>query len=559
MAGVLAGFRDRGVSPSSRAAFVELDRRCAEARRETHEDMLANASALANSMVRAGWQGRRLLICMPNGLDFVRAIAACLEAGVVAVPVSPARSPAQSQRLAHIARDADACAMLVATAERDRALPDSADFVVTIDRLGDGDCAIAAPTAERARDVAFVQYTSGSTGDPKGVEIGLDALLANLRALANAIDLRENDSALSWLPMFHDFGLVGGVYMPLRFGYEQSYLDPFGFIQRPARWLEAMHARRATLSGGPNFAYRAIVERVTPELAATFDLSAWRVASNGAEPVSADILTRFSRLLAPAGFKAEALMPCYGLAEATLFVTGRVSPDGHRTRAMPYEPDALATPDAPLDSMERRLVSSGPVSNDIPVRVMRRGCRSFADDGEVGEIIVGGPSLFAGYLGRPDATREAFLDGSDQRWLLTGDVGFLKDGELYVLGRIKDTIIVRGRNIYPADIEDAVATVIVGSRPNSVVAFACEGDHVDKGIVVLAESSTANLAREQLAGYETKARGAVGDLLQVSLAHLLLVRPHSLPRTSSGKPRRSASRELFTSGAVHDLLCTIED
>jgi acyl-CoA synthetase (AMP-forming)/AMP-acid ligase II len=347
-------------------------------------------------------------------------------------------------------------------------------------------------------------------------------LLANARAITRAVGLGERDVLLSWLPLYHDMGLIGIVIQSVLLGARCVLMPPTAFLQRPLRWLRAMTRYGATLSGGPDFAYDLCVRRSTPEERAGLDLRRWRVAFNGAEPVSPETLDRFTRAFAPAGFRAEALCPCYGLAESTLLVS--VSPPGAAPAMREVEKPA------------RRLAGSGTVAPGTEVAIVHPRTRRRLEAGRVGEIWVAGPQVAAGYWGRPRESARTFRarPAGEERgaWLRTGDLGFLEGRELFVTGRIKDLIVLRGRNLYPQDVERTAVASHPGFAPGGAAAFAVEAGGRERLAVVqeVGRRFRTTAAAEAIAAL----RRAVAEEHEAEVHGVALLAPGTLPRTSSG-------------------------
>jgi acyl-CoA synthetase (AMP-forming)/AMP-acid ligase II len=402
-----------------------------------------------------------------------------------------------------------------------------------------------------ADTLAVLQYTSGSTGQPKGVQLHHRHLLLNSQMLARAMGCGRDSVGVIWIPPYHDMGLIGGVLQPMYSGFPVHLMSPATFLQRPVRWLEAISRYRGTISVAPNFAYEQCVRRIRPEQLAKLDLSSWQVAGNGAEPVRADTLRAFSRTFAPAGFNTRAFFPCYGMAEATLYATG--GPVFRGARVLQASRQALNHGQivAPTGSDAIDLVSCGAVAPEVQVRIVDpasgRECRS----GEVGEIWLAGDSIAAGYWEQPEATIETFLarlPGSARHWLRSGDLGSLVDGELYVTGRLKDLIIVRGQNHYPHDIEATIDGIHPALRAHGGAAFGVEHEGCEQLAVVL--ELERNVPAGDVAGIAALVRDVVSRQHQLHIDRLAFVRPGGIPRTSSGKVQRYLTRQRLLQGAL---------
>jgi 1-acyl-sn-glycerol-3-phosphate acyltransferase len=415
---------------------------------------------------------------------------------------------------------------------------------------------VAAPDLERPggsgaierggpSDPALIQYTSGSTGDPKGVLLSHGNLLENIRAIGEAIRVRPDDVTVSWLPLYHDMGLIGSWLGSLYFGIPIAILSPLAFLARPVRWLQAIHAHRATVSAAPNFAFDLCARRLTDEEVGGLDLSSWRLALNGSEPVSPATIDRFTRRFGPRGFRASAMCPVYGLAEASVALT-IPSPGAPRVDTIArtaFQEAGRAVPASPDEPTPLSFVSCGPPLPRHEVRVIDRTGRLLGERVE-GRIEFRGPSVTEGYWRNPAATQAARHDG----WMDSGDLGYWADGELYVTGRQKDLIIKAGRNLYPQEVEDIVGAV-PGIRKGCVAAFGVHDPSVGtERLVVVAETRTRSGAeREQL-------RAAVMDRVVAALGIpadvVVIADPHAVLKTSSGKVRRSATRAVYLEGTL---------
>ena len=374
-----------------------------------------------------------------------------------------------------------------------------------------------------------------------------DNLLANIRAITAALEVRPDDVGASWLPLYHDMGLIGSWLFCLHAGLPIAIQSPLAFLTRPERWLWSIHARRATLSGAPNFAYELCVRKVPDSALQGLDLSSWRCALNGAEPVNPDTLERFARRFAPCGFRREALMPVYGLAENSVALcfppVGR-GPVVRRLAREPFERDGRAEPAAADDKGALRFVSVGRPVPGHEVRIVDEAAADLPD-GSVGRLVFRGPSMTPGYYRQPEATAAVMLPGG---WMDSGDLAFRAEGEVHITGRRKDLIIKAGRNLVPQEIEELAASVD-GIRKGCVAAFGVDrGDLGTESLVVVAETRAEGAAqRERIeAAVVDRVAGALGVPPDV----VALVPPGSVPKTSSGKIRRAAARELYTSGSL---------
>ncbi|HXU43886.1 MAG TPA: fatty acyl-AMP ligase, partial [Thermoanaerobaculia bacterium] len=532
-------------------------------------DLDARARAIAAELAALGAAGERVLLLFPPGLDFVAAFFGCLYAGATAVPAYPPRPNRPQPRLRSIARDASpkvalANAALVAAREGLAAqVPELAGVAwLAADAVDPSAAGDWRPPELSPESLAFLQYTSGSTATPKGVMVSHGGLMANEELIRRAFGQSAESVIVGWLPLYHDMGLIGNVLQPLYAGGRCILMSPLAFLQRPARWLEAISRYRATTSGGPNFAYELCLKKASDERIAGLDLSSWTVAFNGAEPVRADTLDRFAARFAPCGFRREALFPCYGLAEATLFVTGGSPGAGPVVGS--FAAGEIEQGRA-LEGGDRRLVSSGRAGAAHEVAIVDPETRERLDPGRIGEIWVAGPSVAAGYWNRQEATAESFAartaDGAGP-FLRTGDLGFLRSGplgaELFVTGRIKDLIIVRGRNHYPQDLELTAERSHPALRPGCGAAFSVErpaawaSGEIEERLVIVHELERGRQAEAEAA--QEAIRSAIAEEHEVRVEDVVLIRVGTLPKTSSGKIQRRACRQLYLDGGLDVVL-----
>jgi acyl carrier protein len=522
--------------------------------RLTYGQMLENAEKVAAGLQARGLAPRQTVtIMLPTGPEYFYAYLGILIAGGIPVPIYP---PARlSQIEEHVRRHAGILAnaevvMMITIAEARpvarllEAHVGSLKHIVTpAELMQETRPPLRVPLA--ASDIAFIQYTSGSTGNPKGVTLTHANLLANIRAIGAITGVTSRDVFMIWLPLYHDFGLIAAWLSSMIYGNPLVVMSPLAFLVRPERWLWAIHRHRATLTAAPNFAYELCVKRIDDSQIQGLDLSSLRVCANAAEPISPDTLERFQARFGKYGFRKEAMMPAYGLAEATVGVAsvyGR-GPRVDRIQRQAFARDGKAIPAAPDDPNPLRFVSCGRPLQDIELRVVDRGGRPLGERIE-GQIEFRGPSATQGYYRNPEATAKLFHDD----WVDTGDRGYLADGEIYLTGRVKDIIIRGGRNIYPHELEEAVGA-IPGVRRGCVAVFgSADSQSGTERLVVLAETrETEADAREKLRGAVVR---ATVERLGEPPDEVVLAPPQTVLKTSSGKVRRAATRELYEAGLV---------
>ncbi|CAO5153156.1 AMP-dependent synthetase and ligase [Frankia sp. AiPs1] len=551
--------RERARCQPDDRAFVFLDEYGQEARTLTYGELDARARAVAAALADlAAAPGERALLVFETGPDFLAAYLGCLYAGVVAVPVVPPRAGHVRAGTLAIARDCAPVALLGEAALLDVVAPALAQACPGLRRLAVDQLGTVSPLEVETPQpdaLAFLQYTSGSTAAPKGVMVTHGNLTANLAMLTRAFRHDPDSPWVGWTPLFHDQGLIANALHPLYLGALGVLMTPSTFIRRPMLWLRAISRYRAQTSGGPNFAFDLCVTHATRRPAgsrtgldpAEVDLRCWTNAFNGAEPLRAGTLRRFAETFAPYGLRPQALWPCYGLAEATLIVTG--SEPGRGPRTLAADPDALAAGQcvASTRADAHVLIGSGQVPPDSEIRIMDPETGLPRPAGGIGEIWVAGPHVTAGYWRRPEATAAAFVrTGSaalERRYLRTGDLGLIVDGELYVAGRLRDLIIIRGRNHFPQDIEFTVTTAHAAARPNGVAAFTVPGAGSDSRLVVVLEvRATPGVDLDEVAG---AIRATVLREHDLAIGEVVLTRPGALPTTSSGKIMRAAARNRY--------------
>ena len=527
-----------------------------EPARITFAALVERAERLAAGLADRGLApGQSAALMLPTGLDYLATFLAVQMAGAIPVPIYPPARPSQLEdhvrRHAGILANARARTLVtfgpaLGVSRLLTAQVPGLDSVLDVAGLGKAGRLRERPALDES-STAFLQYTSGSTGSPKGVVLSHGDVIASLKAMAVALGATPRDVFVSWLPLYHDMGLIGAWMGSLYYGFPLVLMSPLDFLARPARWLEAIHRHRGTLSGGPNFAYELCVRRIEPEQMDGLDLSSWRLAFNGAEPVSPDTMDRFTAKFVPCGLPGNAMTPVYGLAEATLGVA--FTPIGRGPRVDVVDAEAMARRGraAPLPGgtaeRARRFVSCGPPIPGFEVRIVDDRGTELEERAE-GAVEFRGPSTTSGYFRNPAASR-ALFDGD---WLRSGDRGYVAGGELYVTGRDKDLIVRAGRNLYPYDLEAAVGGVD-GVRKGCVAVFASADPAAGtERLVVVAETREEDPERRR--GIEEAITRAAAAQIGSGPDEVVLAPPHSVLKTSSGKIRRVAVRELFESGAL---------
>jgi len=567
--------------PEHRAYTYLLDGEI-EAAHLTYAALDCQARAIGAWLQSYNASGKRALLLYPSGLEFIAAFFGCLYAGVIAVPLPPP-NPAQPQRtlprLLAITNDAGPSLALTtssihskmerlfAHAPELQAMP----WLVTDNVTSSPAHEWQDPTASSA-SLALLQYTSGSTAVPKGVMVSHGNLLHNSAYLTHALELTPDSVSVTWLPAFHDMGLSNGIIQPLYTGGRCFLMPPQSFLQWPVRWLQAISRYEATVSGGPNFAYELCVRRITPEQRETLDLSSWVAAYDGAEPVRADTLKRFAGSFAPCGFRPRYSYPCYGLAEATLIVSGgllRDEPIFCTPQVASLEKNHVV--EALEEQNVRTFVGCGRAQLNTEIVIVHPDTLTRCAPDEVGEIWVSSPSVAQGYWNRPEETERTFraylADTGEGPFLRTEDLGFLKDGELFVTGRLKDLIIIGGRNLYPHDIELTVEQSHPAIRPGCCAAFSVDVADEER-LIVIAEVERRYQPADRcpqdgeahsfpkvrpLLDVEVVVRSirrAVAEEHDVRVYRVALLRAGRIPKTPSGKVQRRVCQASFLDGTL---------
>ena len=524
-----------------RRALVALGDRGEEFAAFRYGELDRKARALAVFLGDRICAGDRVLLAFHDAVEFAAALLGCAYAGAVGVPVAVPRSVKHDRgafaRIASVVADCTPALALASSAVVADVWPHAAGAGIALpcaaaetvpDAFAD-DWAERVPSLD---DLLLLQYTSGSTGEPRGVRVRHGNLVANLHEMELVVRFDHAAPFVNWLPHYHDMGLVGTILYPLYFGSTSYLMAPSAFLKRPVRWLDAISRYRAGSTVGPNFAYDLCVRRIAPEARAALDLSALTTAANGAEPIRPATLERFEEAFAPCGFARSAWSPSYGLAESTVFVSAFRSQAGPRTIRL---------------ASGARTVSCGAPAPGASVLVVDPHTRETLPGGELGELVIAGPSVTDGYWGHEPARVAVTTANGVAEYLPTGDIGAIVDGDLCILGRLKDLIIVDGRNHHAADVEASVSRAVAHAVAGGCAAFGADVDDAERLVVALEIERIDAAERDAIVA---SARAAVAEEHDVALHEVVLLRPGRLPRTSSGKVRRHRCREEFAAGVL---------
>lgn len=552
--------RRRAATQPSRTAYTFLTDGETDEIVATYGELDRRARAIAARLQAELPAGERVLLLLPTGLEYVAAFFGCLYAGMIAVPAYPPRRNQSLDRIESIVADSEPAVALVSAASTSHLATMAAETPgferlrwLAVDELGD-------EAAERwqspnvgPESLAFLQYTSGSTRTPRGVMVSHRNVLHNAAISARMFRLSAADVGVTWLPLYHDFGLIGGIVQPLCTGFPVILLSPIAFLHRPLRWLRAISRYGATLSGSPPFALDLCVRRSRPEEREGLDLSRWKALALGGEPIRPEVLDRFVEAFGPRGFQREALCTGYGLAEATLFFSA--TPPGTAPSIRSVDAAALeqhrAVPTSAGTPGGKSLVGCGRSVPDQRLAIVDPATGEPRADGEVGEVWIAGPSVARGYWGRAEESAAAFgarLPNGDGPFLRTGDLGFVCDGQLYISGRLKDLILIRGRNHYPQDLEWTASHSHPALLDGAGAALAVECDGEER--LVIAHEIGRSWLNGPTAEIAQAVRRAIAEQHDLEVEEIVLLPPGSLPRTSSGKVRRQASRLALADGML---------
>jgi thioester reductase-like protein len=556
----------RAVYQPKQTAYIFLQDGEIETKRITYQELEQKAREIAATLQNLKLSsGDRAILLYPSGLDFICAFLGCVYAGVIAVPAYPPRSNHSMSRLMTIVADAEATVALTTSTLSVKIQNWLAKFpkfaaikILKTDKAPENFQNSWQELSVTQDTLAFLQYTSGSIAKPKGVMVSHGNLMHNEQLIEMAFGHTNQTVVVGWLPLFHDMGLIGNVLQPLYLGVPSIFMPPATFLQSPLRWLQTISRYKATTSGGPNFAYDLCVRKITPEQRINLDLSSWSVAFNGSEPIRAETLERFADAFNQCGFRASAFYPCYGMAETTLIVSGGLKTASPVIKN--FQKDSLLVNKRHLTNQDdvnaQTFVGCGKPLSDLQVVIAHPEKKTRCQFDEVGEIWVSGASVAKGYWNYSDLTQQTFqaylADTNEGPFLQTGDLGFFKDGELFVTGRYKDVIIIRGRNYYPQDIELTVEQSHPALRLNCGAAFAVEVEG-EKRLAIVQEVERSHLRNLNTEEIVIAIRQAVAQQHELEVYAVLLLKTGSIPKTSSGKIQRSNCRTGFLDGSLATL------
>jgi acyl-CoA synthetase (AMP-forming)/AMP-acid ligase II len=554
----LLSILDQRVSQTpERLAYIFLKDRENQAQTITYQQLSQVSKRIAAKLQSLIPPGARALLLYPQGLEFITAFLGCLSAGIVAVPAYPPKRNQKNSRLIAIIEDCQPQIILTTSSLLENIQPKIQDlldlsvtqFLATDNLNDDEDCEFHFPEIS-GNSLAFLQYTSGSTGSPKGVMISHDNIAHNSVYIQNAFQLTEKSVSVTWLPSFHDMGLIDGIIQPLYTGFLGVVMSPESFLKNPILWLEAITKYQATHSGGPNLGYELCVQRITSEQQEMLDLSSWISAYNGAEPIRRKTMENFINKFQSSGFQSRYFYPCYGMAEATLMISGgNIEDEPVYLNVQSESLENNQVVEAEKDSKNyQELVGCGHVWENMAVKIVDPESCLECDENQVGEIWVSGSSVAQGYWQQEEKTITNFqaklADGDQGNFLRTGDLGFRREGELFITGRIKDVIIIWGRNHYPQDIEYSVQQSHQALRLDSGAAFTIEVDNQDK-LVIVQEVERTYLSKLNVNEVFSAIREAVALHHALQVYAIALIKPASILKTSSGKIQRQACRHAF--------------
>lgn len=558
---------------SSKVAFTFLEDGEDKEVNLTYEELNSTNKRIAAYLQSQNLIGKRILIMYPFGLEYIKVFLGCLYAGCIPVPVYPPSLSRNLLRLKSIMKDAETSIILTNSnllSKIDRRFSDEVIDMdiqwICIDNVHLPESNLWRRPQITGDSIAFLQYTSGSTGNPKGVKISHNNILYNELIMKNTCNHGEDTIMLGWLPLYHDMGLIGNVLHSLYLGATCILLSPMAFLQKPIRWLQAMSKYNANVSGGPNFAYDLCVKKVTEQEKKNLDLSNWNVAFNGSEPIHYKTMKEFSDYFRECGFNSKSFYPCYGMAEATLFISGNTKLQGPKFKSFDIESlkENKVREVSELSENSKLLVGCGEPRPQNSVLIVNPDSKNICSLDEIGEIWVKSSSVSPGYFGKKEETDYTFngtLSNSGKSgYLRTGDLGFLNNNQLFVTGRLKDIIIIKGKNYYPQDLELITEEAHVAIRSGFSAAFTIEVGTEEK-LIIVAEVERSYRVREKNANEQKIKLREVSSLVrqkvmeehQIQPYQICLIKTGKIPKTSSGKIQRKACKQAFLENLFEDL------
>lgn len=534
----------------------------------SYADLALYAAAIGLELRKRNYAGERALLLYPSGIEYIKAFFACLSSEVIAVPAYPPRINRSLNRIVSIVEDSGSIVVLT-TSDLLKKLKVLASEIPALDGLtwiATDQIALGAKNKKlnlpdlKLNDLAYLQYTSGSTGKPKGVMITHGNVLHNSEYIHRIHNTSRDMISMTWLPIYHDMGLIDGILQPFYCGATAYIMPPVAFLQRPVRWLNAISRYKVTHSGGPNFSYDLCVDKIRQDELNGVDLSSWRNAYIGAEKIWKSTIENFVQKFHTYGFREEFFHPCYGLAEATLVTTGGIYGELPRYFQPNMLIDSVVDKFNGLDQLGEAdfLVGNGMAYDGMDIKIVCPNTFRLCTEKEVGEIWINGSSVAKGYWDNEELTNETFFahlspeDGC--QYLRSGDLGFIEGSDLFFTGRLKELIIVRGQNYYPYDFERIIQDSVDGVRRNAGAAFSIYLENIEK-IIVIQEIERTYIRKINTDAVVNKIRKIIWNEMQLQVYDVLLVKPNVLPRTSSGKIQRNLAKKFYLEGNI-DILAS---
>lgn len=529
--------------------YYFLDSRGQQYAELSYSSLLAAVQRLGTWLNQKTAASDRVALQLPTSPEFVISFFACLYANRIPVPLSSPNRRHNCEHYQKIFADCDASLAIADPSVRDLFAKENLAAVSKIATFPALDFEpLQAPVDRQGNEIAFLQYTSGSTSFPKGVMVSHENIIANQKMIQRAFGHSSTSVGLTWVPLFHDMGLIGSVFQPLYVGFPCYFMSPVTFLQRPKLWFKTISDKKVTTTGGPNFAYELCVKRIAPDSLTDISLSSWDVAYNGAEHIKLDTLQKFHDTFTAIGFQKSAFLPCYGLAEATLIVSGADKSQELLALTIPCNQDDVLDGDAAQRSGNTRtVVSNGQIAPELSALVINPQTLTECPSHHIGEIWVAGPSITLGYWQKPKQNQETFVYRNGKRFLRTGDLGFLdSQHRLYITGRLKDLIAIEGKNYYPQDIEETVRRSHPALADVNCAVFSVPSTYSQKLVVV---SEVVRQFAQQIDRYADE----IAEIVKISVYNHYQLRVHetvllpinSIPKTTSGKIQRQRTKLLY--------------